>query len=206
MSAAGLAELGLTLPPTPVSTVPRAQARLDGRVQFGPKHNPLPEPTEYLDPTAHNVRPCEGVSHNERVYEQPWHKGAIMMLACGIPTGQVAESLGLCESTVRDAYHTAWFQAKIASVVEKNGGKDMIESFRRDAEEAHELLVEIRRNEKTPVGHRIKLATDAVERAWGKATQRVEHGEIKSANPADEVARLEREIKIMREGAGPSLS
>jgi len=143
--------------------------------------------------TRHGVKP----SKSERKFEQYWHKPAAILFATGRTNKQVAEELGLAESTVATISCVPWFQEMVTKIVADNGGKDMLEIFKRDATDAHALLVELRQDPKTPVQYRVKLATDAVERYYGKATQRIETGEIKSADPVAEAARLKKEIELL---------
>jgi hypothetical protein len=154
--------------------------------------------------TLHNRKP--NASRAERHFEQFWHKTAALLFAVGKNNAQVAEECGVSSETIRALARTGWFQEMVSKIIADNGGRDMVEIFRRDAIEAHGLLVELRQNEKTPVSLRAKLATDAVERYHGKATQRVEHGTIASADPVAEVAELERQLENLRAAQSPGLS
>ena len=156
--------------------------------------------------TLHGVQPCGKGTHQERKYEQFWHKSAAVLYATGHTDEQVADAVGKDRDTVRQVRRTSWFQEMVSKVVADNGGRDMIELFKKDAVAARDVLVEILENEKAPLALKAKVATDMVERVYGKATQRVEHGTIASADPVAEAEELSRQLENLRQAQSPSLS
>lgn len=138
--------------------------------------------------------------------EKPWHRHAAHLYMNGYSTSQIAAETGHCTTTVSQLLHSPNFNVLIATLIEQNGGKDLIESFKTDAVKAHSVLVEILDNDKASLQLKAKVATDMIERVYGKATQRIEHGEIRSDDPVAEVERLKKENALLTEAQRPSLS
>lgn len=138
--------------------------------------------------------------------EKPWHRHAALLYMKGYQVKQIAEETGYCTTTVSQLLHSPRFNVLVATLIERNGGKDLIESFKTDAAEAHNVLVSILHNDKAALSLRAKVATDMIERVYGKATQRIEHGEIRSDDPVGEVERLRKEVADRTNALLPSLS
>jgi hypothetical protein len=65
-----------------------------------------------------------------------------------------------------------------------------------------ETLVTIRDNEKAPAAARVACCREILDRTLGRPMQRVETvGEVTSSDPVAEVARLELEVKRLKEEA-----
>ena len=173
--------------------------------------NPLDLPASNLTPEAqngsgrfHGTKPAEHYLPEEK----PWHRAAALMFAAGAVTiKEVAEAFDVTPPTVRNLLRTPWFQERVSDLMAEHGGRDIMTLFKAETYNSLVTLVELRDNTKVPAAVRRATAVDILDRALGKAVQRVETTDVPvSADPVAEAQRLERENGFLRspsEGQSP---
>lgn len=127
--------------------------------------------------------------------EEPWHTQAAYLFAAGnLSAKDVAEVVERDERTCRNLLRQDWFQRKVTEIIATHGGRDVMELFRAEAFNSLVTLVEIRDDPKQSAAVRSSNAKDILDRAYGKATQRMEFSDVpKSNDPVGEARRLEEE-------------
>lgn len=125
--------------------------------------------------------------------EKPWHRPAMTMFSLGATVREVAKAFDKSEPTVSNALRQPWFQDQLVTIMEAEG-KDIMTLFRAEAFNSLVTLVETRDNDKVSPAVRVSCARDILDRAHGKALQRIESSStVTSLNPVAEVAAIERE-------------
>lgn len=111
----------------------------------------------------------------ERYYvksEEPWHREAAYMLACGLGKGEVARELQVEAVTISRLMRAPWFVERVTQLLDGQG-KDIMSAFKAEALASLDTLVELRDNEKAPPAVRRASAVDILNRALGTPTQYV---------------------------------
>lgn len=130
----------------------------------------------------------------DRVFEFPWHKTAAYMLAGGMPMNKVAAALGRTPNSISLLMREKWFQQAITEAMSEHGGKDVMDMIKGEALASLSVLLSLRDDVTVKPQVRATIASDILDRAFGKPTQRVETvGVPKADDPVAEVERLERE-------------
>jgi hypothetical protein len=135
--------------------------------------------------------------------EAPWHRLAAFMYAMGAIQQQISRELNKSLQAVCNLTHQPFFQEKVIAIMAETARvHDVIELFKAETLSSLATLVEIRDNPKAPASARVDCARDILDRTLGKAVQRVETAaQVTSEDPVAEVARLESEVKRLREEA-----
>lgn len=153
-----------------------------------------PVQTEEMPPLSPTLAALYGRSHPmwEVQKEEPWMTQAAWMFAAGnLSAKEVAEVVDKDERTCRNLLRQDWFQRKVTEIIATHGGKDVMTLFRAEAFNSLVTLVEIRDNPKESAAVRSANARDILDRAFGKATNRIEYSETPtSPDPVGEAKRL----------------
>lgn len=146
-----------------------------------------------------------GAKQPDRIIETEkfWHNAAAVMFANGSVTAkEVAEAFGVTGPTVTNLMRQPWFQQKVTALMAAKGGRDVLELFREEALGTLATLVEIHTSTKCPAAARVASAREILDRAYGKAQQRVEVSNVPvSADPVAEHNRLLEENRRLNETA-----
>ena len=135
-----------------------------------------------------------------RVYEQSWQRAAAILVAAGMSGKQIAESLDKCASSVSALMAVPWFQANVTKIIEsKVGAADVLALCREKAIQAHDVLFEILHDKDAGARTRLQAATTVLDRVYGKPVSHVQSDvTVRSGDPVEEIARLEREKADMQ--------
>jgi len=127
--------------------------------------------------------------------EQPWHRVAAFLFASGASTRDVAEATDKTPTTVLNLLRQSWFQSQVAALIEKNGATDILTLFKAEQFNSFATMVELRDDDRLSSTVRLKAAADILDRAMGKAVQRVESSVTRrvEADPVLEEQRLKEE-------------
>jgi hypothetical protein len=132
--------------------------------------------------------------------ESAWHRAAAWLYALGASQQQVCKAVGKSPQSVCNLVRQPFFQEKVCAILAELAKRDIIALFKAEALSCLATLIEIRDNREASVHARIECARDILDRALGKAVQRVETaGVVTSEDPVAEVARRESEVKRLRE-------
>lgn len=132
-------------------------------------------------------------------HEKPWHRQAAFAFALGATSREVARQLEVAESTVSNLLRMPWFQKRVTDVMAEYGGKDIVELFRAEQFASLATIVQLRDDPKVAPSVRMNCAKDILDRALGKAVQRVESSaSLSSDDPVTEVRRLEEENRRLQ--------
>lgn len=148
----------------------------------------LPDPTTTLPQMFEGVRPPSQA--NPRIHEKPWHRAAAYHFAQGMSILDVAKANGVDRKTVQELLHTPWFQRNVTTLMAE-GGKDVLDFLKAEGFNSAITLVEIRDDAKAAASVRRAAASEILDRAYGKAIQRIESNTVlSSSNPVAEEKRL----------------
>lgn len=152
-----------------------------------------------LEPAAQvngNVLHGKGAPRYVIEEEEPWHRAAAYLFACGTVTiKDVAEAVEKDPATVSNLLRQRWFQERVTKLMADHGGQDIMQLFRAEQFNSLVTLVEIRDAGKSE-RNRATCAIEILNRSMGKPTQRVETTTTPTSDdPVAEVARLESEMK-----------
>jgi hypothetical protein len=128
--------------------------------------------------------------------EQSWHRAAAFMVAHGSSGSRIARALGKTPQTISNLMRQGFFQAMICEEL-KEAQRDIRALFRDELLNNLEVLKEIRDDRNELAAPRIMSIREINDRALGRPVQPNESANefVPSANPVEEVERLEREVK-----------
>ena len=128
--------------------------------------------------------------------EKAWHRLAAYMIASGAKIKTVAFETGYSEQQISLLNRQPWFQSLVTTIIHEEFGDDISKMLKGAASEAIMTVRDLATNG-TSEAIKLKAATDILDRYRGKATNFVHHtnGALSEA-PADELLRLEEELKI----------
>lgn len=164
-----------------------------------PEARRSPLNAEMIDglPTLHRFeRPDAAVNGNKN--EQPWHRLVAYMLLAGQSRKEIAAQAQVAPETISHLRAQRWFQELLA-VLANEQGKDIMEVVKSEALASVETLVEIRDDAEASARNRLSAAVALLEHAVGKPTQKVvSSSTVTHLSPADEMAKIQEELRIMR--------
>lgn len=132
--------------------------------------------------------------------EQPWHRLAAFLFCQGATTADISRELEVSPVTVGNLLRQTWFQEHVTKLMSEHGGKDIIALFKAEQFNSLCTLIEIRDSAKTPATVRVKCATDILDRALGRAVQRIETQSIPtSSDPVQEAKQIEMQISHLQQ-------
>ncbi len=150
-------------------------------------------------------------AESNRKFEQPWNTAAITMRALGASVSDIAQDLGLNQSTVSTFLQTPWAQAQLRAKLEQTE-RSVLDILRSETIKNVETLVALRDDEKVSSNTRANIANSLLDRVLGKASQKVEVSTTQSGDPVAEAELLKEQIardagklrlSTAREAAGP---
>lgn len=151
------------------------------------------------DPVLSSKLHGRGVNKQAKVFEKPWQRAAAHMFgqAC-MSNAEVAAACGVNIQTVRVLLATPWFQEHVTALM-ADKGKDVMDFFRAEGMSSALTLIELRDNVKASPAVRKAAADSILDRAYGKAVQRVETNSVlTSSDPVAEERRLREENERLR--------
>lgn len=138
-----------------------------------------------------------------RKFEKPWMRQlAFIMASCGGRTSlkDAAKELGVAYATALDVAKQPFFQETVQVLMAEYGGKDIMDLFKGEAVASLLTMVELRDDAKAPASVRQRAAADIMDRACGKAVQRIESDAVvRSGDPVADVENLKRQNAALRE-------
>lgn len=142
-----------------------------------------------------------------RQTEKPWMRHAAHYLATGKYTmRQVAALCGVTYEALRAVSRNAWFNETVNALIAEHGGDDLLERWRAEWEASLVTAVEIRDEPKNGASVRLAAAKEIMDRVKGKAVQFVvTDNTVRSGDPVEEVALLERQLAERANRLGVSL-
>ena len=128
--------------------------------------------------------------------EQSWRRGAAFMAAHGASVTKIGRALGKTPRTISNLMRQGFFQAMVREEMEV-AQRDIRALFRDELLDDLEVLKEIRDDRNELASPRIMSIREINDRALGRPVQPNEGANafVPSANPVEEVERLEREIE-----------
>ena len=128
--------------------------------------------------------------------EQSWHRGAAFMAAHGAGVTKIGRALGKTPQTISNLMRQGFFQAMVREEMEV-AQRDIRALFRDELLNNLEVLKEIRDDRNELASPRIMSIREINDRALGRPVQPNESANefVPSANPVEEVERLEREVE-----------
>lgn len=129
--------------------------------------------------------------------EKPWHRILVSLLARGMTQGACATLLGKSGAHVTLVTKRPWFQAQLTEAL-RAAGKSIITIAESESFNSLQTLIDLRDNEKVPASARITCAKEIIERAHGKAIQRIETANVTPMNAIEEEKLLEEQLRALR--------
>ena len=146
-------------------------------------------------PRLHNTRQAT----QEIQTEKAWHRAAMYMLAAGQSQKDVAVALDKTPQAVSIVYRQAWFQEKLAEVINDAGGDELTQLLKGAAKDCIIRLIDIRDDDDTPKAVVLGTCKELLDRHLGKAPQHVDFTQNKPVGDIHEqMAETERQLNELR--------
>jgi hypothetical protein len=155
------------------------------------------EPSQTTYGTPFQAGPPAMAPYNWQLqHEQGWHRGAAFLAAHGAGINKIARALDRTRQTVSNLFRQRFFQEMVREEMAL-AQRDIRALFRDELLNNLEVLKEIRDDRNELASPRIMSIREINDRALGRPVQPNESANefVPSANPVEEVERLEREVE-----------